>query len=95
MIKFESPLIADSVIDQLSGPLPDGFNSTTIPILFNRIPRTFDTGNDLKSSLDSLFEKADKAIEDGVNIIILSDRGLSSDHAAIQRSWLVQDCTTI
>ena len=80
MIKFESPLIADSVIDQLSGSLPDGFDSTTLPILFH--PDSEDsTGNDLKSSLDSLFEKADKAIEDGVNIIILSDRELSSDHA--------------
>ena len=82
MIKFESPLIADSVIDQLSGSLPDGFDSTTLPILFH--PDSEDsTGNDLKSSLDLLFEKADKAIEDGVNIIILSDRELSSDHAAI------------
>ena len=82
MIKFESPLVADSVIDQLSGSLPDGFDSTTLPILFH--PDSEDsTGNDLKSSLDSLFEKADKAIEDGVNIIILSDRELSSDHAAI------------
>ena len=82
MIKFESPLIADAVIGQLSGALPDGFHSTTIPILFR--PDSVDTdGNDLKSSLDSLFERADKAIEDGVNIIILSDRGLSSEEAVM------------
>ena len=82
MIKFESPLVADSAITQLAGPLPDGFNSTTIPILFQPDSEDCD-GSDLKSSLDSLFEKADKAIGEGVNIIILSDRGLSSDKAAI------------
>ena len=40
-------------------------------------------GNDLKNSLSKLFEHADQMIDEGANVLILSDRGLSEEFAAI------------
>ena len=42
-----------------------------------------DDGNDLKNSLSELFEHADQMIDEGANVLILSDRGLSEEFAAI------------
>ena len=37
----------------------------------------------LEKALDELFESADKAISEGANILILSDRGFNKENAAI------------
>ncbi|MEC8894584.1 MAG: glutamate synthase large subunit, partial [Candidatus Poribacteria bacterium] len=55
-----------------------GFSSITLPILF---ARTDEDG--LEKALEDLFLAADQAIEDGHNILILSDRGLDKDHVPI------------
>ncbi|MDC0156329.1 glutamate synthase large subunit [Verrucomicrobia bacterium] len=78
MIKYESPLVMDGSVRQLEGSLPDGFLVKKLPILFEPDPECHD-GNDLKSALDSLFEETDRAIEEGTNVIILSDRDLCSE----------------
>src|SRR5208283_904802 len=56
-----------------------GFKSITLPILFNVNKR----GQGLEKALDKLFAQASKAIREGHNILILSDRGIDHDHAAI------------
>jgi glutamate synthase domain-containing protein 2/glutamate synthase domain-containing protein 3 len=83
MIKFESPLVDDQVIRQLQGELPESFKSTTLSALFDASANSEQSERALKSSLEALFEKADQAIENGVNLLIISDRGIESDKAAI------------
>ena len=81
MIQFESPLVANAKIEQLRNiDLPD-FASTTLPIVFN--PFLENEEQALESALEDLFKAADEAIEKGVNILILSDRGVGEDKAAI------------
>jgi len=82
MIKYDSPLVNDGAIKQLEGTLPDGFKVKKLPMLFSP-DRDCENGDDLKMALDSLFTDCDEAIADGINIIILSDRGLSPEQAAI------------
>ena len=82
MIKYESPLVSDAVIRQLEGKLPESFTIRKIPMLF-RPDFECEDGNDLKNSLSELFENADQMIDEGANVLILSDRGLSEEFAAI------------
>ena len=82
MIKYESPLVDDGVIRQLEVSLPDDFSVRTLPILFSPNPEIQD-GSDLRDALSALFENADRMIEEGTNVIILSDKGLSPESAAI------------
>ena len=82
LIKYDSPLIDDLQLQQLKSKLPSGFMSSTLPILFNPDNSKLH-GEDLEIALEALFRKADQAIIEGVNVIILSDRDVSSSHAAI------------
>ena len=82
MIKYDSPLVDDSEISKLQGDLPEGFKASLLETLF--IPEQQDVeGSNLWSALEALFEAADKAISDGSNILILSDRGIENNKAAI------------
>jgi len=85
MIKLESPLIDNATLEQFRAVELDGFRSTTLPILFkpeagglasghNAIEEPSITGKGLDAALENLFELADTAINDGVNILVLSDR---------------------
>ena len=51
----------------------------TLPILF----KAADGAKGLEAALEKLFAAADKAIKDGANILILSDRGVSPELAPI------------
>ena len=82
MIKFDGPLVDDQVVRQLEGPLPAGFHSATLPTLFDSSYQK-ENHSALEEALNHLFSKADEAIQSGVNLLILSDRGLSCDRAAI------------
>ena len=81
MIKFESPLVADEVVRKLQGDLPEGFRSATLPIQFSAGSENSDA--QLQAGLDILFKKADDAINEGVNVLVLSDRGISPEEAPI------------
>ena len=82
MIKFESPLVDDLAISQIKSNLPDGFKSTILGTYFD--PTCKESASiSLKDSLNKLFLEADAAIEDGANLLILSDRDISSGRAAI------------
>jgi len=82
MIKFDGPLVDDQIVRQLEGPLPAGFHSATLPTLFDSSYQK-ENHSALEEALNHLFSKADEAIQSGVNLLILSDRGLSCDRAAI------------
>ena len=94
MIKFESPLIDRKQLAQLRNVDLPGFKATRIPITFesymgglepghNAIPEPRMSGKGLEAALEKVFENADAAIRDGVNIIILSDRKIGPKKAPI------------
>ncbi len=94
MIKFESPLIEDKQLEQLRNIKLAGFKSAKLPITFeaamgglaeghNSISEPSISGKGLEAALDQLFENADAAINDGVNILILSDRKMSAKKVPI------------
>ena len=82
MIKYDSPLVGDGTIRQLEDKLPPGFEVTKLPMLFDPDSECSD-GKDLEEALNSLFAQADRAIEGGSNILILSDRGVSKEKSAM------------
>ncbi len=82
MIKFESPLVGDEVIRQLEHTLPSDFTVRKLSMLY-RPDFECDEGIDIKDALCNLFEEADRLIEEGANILILSDKSLSADLAAM------------
>jgi len=79
MIRMDSPLIDNNRLAQLREVRLEGFKSATLDMLF---PANGD-GKALKQALSDLFQKADAAIADGVNILILTDRQISRKEAAI------------
>jgi glutamate synthase (ferredoxin) len=79
LISLKSPVLSNAELAKLKSVSEEGFKSLTIPILFN--PKEGLEG--LTKVLDGIFAKADQAINEGNNIIILSDRGISQDQAPI------------
>ncbi|GAA5522022.1 glutamate synthase large subunit [Aliifodinibius salicampi] len=78
-IRLKSPILKNEEITQLKDIDLEGFKSKTLPILFD-----VDKGGDgLEKALDELFAAADAAIEEGVNILILSDRNFNRQKAPI------------
>ena len=79
MIKLEHPILTNEELEKLRHVDRPGFKAITLPMLFPAA----DGAEGLEKSLDDLFAAADKAITDGVNILLLSDRGLNAKHAPI------------
>ena len=78
-IRLKTPILTNADLGKIRAHRPAGFRPQTFPILFN--PDEGSAG--LERALEELFAAVDAAIEDGVNILILSDRGLSRERAAI------------
>ncbi|MBD1910926.1 MULTISPECIES: glutamate synthase large subunit [unclassified Leptolyngbya] len=79
LIKLQKPILTDADLAKLKGIQQGGFKSVTLPILFPAA----DGVQGLEARMEALFAEADGAIADGVNLLILSDRDLSVDRAAI------------
>jgi len=78
-IRLKSPILTNADLARLRNVKWTGFASCTLPILF----RAADDGPGLEQAMSDLCRAADLAIEQGVNILILSDRGVDRDHAPI------------
>ncbi|MFP4156257.1 MAG: glutamate synthase large subunit [Opitutales bacterium] len=94
MLQYENPLIDRHQLAQLRHIKKPGFKSSKLPITFesevgglaeghNSITEPRIAGKGLESALEKLFENADAAINDGVNILILSDRKVGPKRAPI------------
>src|ERR1039458_6060681 len=79
VIRLEQPILTDEELDKLRFINQPSFKSETLSILFHAA----DGAKGLESALEKLFAAADKAIKDGANIFILSDRGVSPEMAPI------------
>lgn len=78
-IVLENPIITNDQMAAIKGLKEDHLKSVTIPILYDPKEGAFG----LEKAMKRIFKIADKAIVEGVNIIILSDRGVSEHRAAI------------
>ena len=76
-LRLKSPLLTDAQLAQIRALNLPGMLSVTLPTLFEA--RT----ESLQQALDTLCNAASRAIADGKNIIVLSDRGVDSEHAPI------------
>jgi len=79
LIALGSPILTNDDLAKLRQVDRPGFQSVTLPILFPAAGGA----EELVAALDALCAQADAAIAAGQNILILSDRGLDHDHAAI------------
>ena len=79
VVMMSSPIISDRDLDILRHLEYKGFRTITLPMLF---PVGGD-GAALEKALGELCRAAEKAVDDGYNYMILSDRGVDAAHAAI------------
>jgi glutamate synthase (ferredoxin) len=81
-IKLKSPILDNAELEkirQLDGSLPGGFKSIVLPMLYN--VREGVAG--LERALGQLCDAASRATADQHGILILSDRGINHERAAI------------
>ncbi|MCD8391188.1 MAG: glutamate synthase large subunit [Firmicutes bacterium] len=77
-VRAESPILSNEELEKIRNIDMEGFKTITLPMLFNaNVP------GDMEAALESIFEAADIAIDEGYNIIILSDKGADKDKAPI------------
>ncbi len=79
MIKLEHPILTNDELEQLRHVNQSGFKAITLPILF----QAAEGAQGLENALEKLSASADRAIADGINILVLSDRGIDASHAPI------------
>ena len=79
MVRLPQPILTNRQLDILCNIRYKGFNTIKLPMLFE-----VEKGAEgLKEALDNLCKMAEQSVNDGVNYIILSDRGVDEKHAAI------------
>lgn len=76
VIELPTPILTAEELERIRGIQHLAFRVATLSMLYPR-------GQSLQSALDHLFAACDKACIDGMNIVILSDRGLDREHLAI------------
>lgn len=81
MVKLQSPVINNIDLDLLQHLGYKGFNALTVPMLFE-INGT-DPAEALAKALNKVCQQAEKAVNEGYNYIILSDKGVNEKQAAI------------
>jgi len=78
-IELKSPVLTNEEFAKLKHIDLPGFKSVTLPILF----KVSDGTAGLEKALDDLFIKVNQAIQDGFNVVVLSDRGVNREWAPI------------
>jgi glutamate synthase (NADPH) large chain len=81
LIKFRSPLVTNTDLGRIENLDQEQFSHIVIPMLFNAAdPKP---GEALKKAIASICNKAEEAVDQGRNFVILSDRGISPTLAPI------------
>ena len=76
VLKIENPILADLDLLKIEDLRREGFHVAKVSILFYK-------GTPMHRVLSHLFVEVDRAYRQGANILILSDRGVDENHAAI------------
>ncbi|RYD06718.1 hypothetical protein N752_03320 [Desulforamulus aquiferis] len=78
-LRIKSPILNSEELAKLRCIDKEGYKSTTLPILY----KVEDGTTGLEKAMNELFLAADTAIVEGNNLLILSDRGINQEDAAI------------
>lgn len=76
VLKVNNPILTNTDLMKIKNMREDGFRVEVLPI-------TYYKNTSLEKAIDRLFVEADRAYRDGVNVLILSDRGVDENHVAI------------
>jgi glutamate synthase (ferredoxin) len=79
LIELKTPILSNAELAKLKHIREGNFKSVTLPILFR--PHQGVAG--LEQAMEEICQQATRAIADGVNLIILSDRAIDQDNAPI------------
>lgn len=79
IVKIKSPILTNTQFDILANLRYKGFSTAVIPMLFD--PAGGAEG--LKKAVEKLCLSVEKAVDEGKNYIILSDRGMDAQNAPI------------
>ena len=79
MVRLPQPILTNRQLDILCNIRYKGFNTIKLPMVFEASKGA----EGLKEALDNLCHMAEQSVNDGINYIILSDRGVDETHAAI------------
>lgn len=79
LIKFRTPIVTNTDLQKIKDFKPGEFTHETIQMLFD--PKG--GGKSLEKALDDICKQAEKAVDNNVNYIILSDKGITADKAPI------------
>ena len=79
VVKLPSPVISNTELDILCNLRYKGFNTQSLPMLFD--PSRGAEG--VEAAVEELCRMAEKAVDDGINYVVLSDRGVDAEHAPI------------
>jgi len=79
MVRFKNPVISNTYFQVVQNLRYKGFSSATLKMHFDATKG----GDGLRAAVDKLCLDAEKAVDEGKNYIVLSDRGISKDTAPI------------
>ena len=86
MVRLPHPILNNTQLDILCNIRYKGFNTIKLPMVFENTDSAATNaaaGERLRDALDKLCKNAEKAVEDGYNYIILTDREVDATHVAI------------
>ncbi|KRL04135.1 glutamate synthase large subunit [Liquorilactobacillus oeni] len=81
-IKLDSPLLSSAAYEKLrhlNGKGKYGFKAAEVSLCYENVPRT----NRLEQALDDMFKEAESQIDNGANLLLLTDRGATRDKLII------------
>ncbi len=76
VLKINHPILTNTDLLKIKNMNVEGLKVATLSILYYK-------NTSMEKAIDRMFVEADKLYRDGVNILILSDRGVDENHVAI------------
>lgn len=80
-LKLSHPILTNADVDRLRSVRRDDFKVVTLPALFT--PSESNAAEALADALDELVDAAEKAVNEGASLLIVSDRDVSAKQAPI------------
>lgn len=79
MVRLPQPVLTNTQLDILCNIRYKGFKTKKLEMLFEIAKGA----SGLRQAIEDLCKEAEKSVDEGVNYIVLSDRGIDEQHAAI------------
>jgi glutamate synthase (NADPH/NADH) large chain len=79
VVKLNSPVLTNTELDILKNLRYKGFNTRTLDMTYS----VADGAQGIEKAIDRLCAESERAVDDGCNYVVLSDRGVSATHAPV------------